>query len=173
MIKKIYLNTCKTHTPHVVMGIDTKNNSFSNWKNNSIIIKDFSFYTTNDKINLCDYQKYVFGKNVCKSIVNNNGIINIDISRIKNNFVIIVTQFNDVIKKQFPTLMVIPKQSNYIILAIATVDVSMHTAWDNNYIIAQSKLLFTNKNCKTTNHFGTKGKVYSFGLHGLYRKIMI
>ena len=57
IIKEIYLNTSKAHTPHVVMGINTKNKSFLNWKENSIIIKDFSFCTTNDKINLCNYKK--------------------------------------------------------------------------------------------------------------------
>ena len=161
----MFLNSNKNHTPHVVMGIDKGQDLFPNWKDNSIILEEISFSTI-DKVNLCEYGTCTYGENIPHG--KDHDQINIDISRIANRFVTIVTYLDDRVKKQFPNLVVIPKDSKFIILAIATIDDKNDEMWNSDDISQKCKLCFNNQITSTTPHFSSKGAIYSFGLHGCY-----
>ena len=107
-INTVYLSPSTKVTPHIVMGLSCK--MITKWRDNCIFLKGFKISTSNG-IKVVEYSDYILGTNVFKSI--NNYVttdVHICISRIKKQFVAIVTEKSDDVRDTFTTLEVIPKK---------------------------------------------------------------
>ena len=143
---------------------------FLRWKDNLIVLEGMSLVTTDDSIKLVEYSTYSLGKNVKHHVKTTEHVnISIDVSPCTHRFVGIVTKYDDVVKKLFPNLEIVPQTAKYIVLALATVtDTSKHECLFHVDTLPESKSCMHNTICKTTNHFNSRGNCFSFGLHGLF-----
>lgn len=156
------------------MGLSEK--MINKWHKNLIILEGISCTTSNDSknIKLCEFDSFTLGDNILDylekyNILPDSNNISLNVSRISQNFVAMVTKLDEV-EQKFPSIESMPKQADYILLALITCgDVSKCTSWLDD-MKRDADYCMYNQVTKQTSHFKTRGSVYSFGLHGLFKK---
>lgn len=146
------------------MGLSQK--LFEKWRDNFIVLSGISSHTVDDNITLVEYSQYSMGKNI-----DTDTNLSIKVSEGTDRFVGITTVYNDTVRELFPRLVVIPKTSEYVLLALSIVasDKNNHKCLFGDATLPKAKHCVNNQISSTTPHFNSTGYCFSFGLHGVFK----